>query len=293
MAKNMISDTNIKVAKEELGNADFIEDDIIMTDNMGKIDMATSPKRMTFIVLAMCTRGTATYTVDTQPQTVGVNDFIMVSDRHVVDDYSASPDLQGLCIMLSVNFFYEIVNNVSEVSSLLLFSKNHPVVRLSEDEARLFSRYFYMLKEKVADTQNRFRRSVVRTLLLAMFYDLSNVMYRMPHNVDVRSMRGDAIFTEFIQLLKDNFMHERRVWWYAEQLCITPKYLSETVKAVSKRTPNEWIDNYVTLELRVRLKNTTQTIKEIAREMNFPNQSFLGKYFKDHVGVSPSAYRKG
>ncbi len=293
MAKNMISDTNIKVAKEELGNADFIEDDIIMTDNMGKVNMATSPKRMTFIVLAMCTRGTATYTVDTQPQTVEVNDFIMVSDRHVVDDYSASSDLQGLCIMLSVNFFYEIVNNVSEVSSLLLFSKNHPVVKLSEDEARLFSRYFYMLKEKVADTQNRFRRSVVRTLLLAMFYDLSNVMYRMPQSVDVRSMRGDAIFTEFIQLLKDNFVRERRVWWYAEQLCITPKYLSETVKAVSKRTPNEWIDNYVTLELRVRLKNTTQTIKEIAREMNFPNQSFLGKYFKEHVGVSPSAYRKG
>ena len=81
--------------------------------------------------------------------------------------------------------------------------------------------------------------------------------------------------------------------WYAEQLCITPKYLSEVIKQVSKRTPNEWIDNYVMLEVRVLLKNTTKSIKEITEELNFPNQSFLGKYFKEHMGVSPSEYRKG
>lgn len=75
-------------------------------------------------------------------------------------------------------------------------------------------------------------------------------------------------------------------------MCITPKYLSETVKTVSRRTPNEWIDNYVTMELRAQLRNTTKSIKEIAREMNFPNQSFLGKYFKEHVGMSPMSYRK-
>ena len=70
-------------------------------------------------------------------------------------------------------------------------------------------------------------------------------------------------------------------------------YLSETVKQVSRLTPNEWIDNYVILEIRVLLKNSTRSIKEIAMEMNFPNQSFLGKFFKERVGMSPSEYRKG
>jgi AraC-like DNA-binding protein len=82
------------------------------------------------------------------------------------------------------------------------------------------------------------------------------------------------------------------VSWYAKQLCITPKYLSEAVKAVSRRTPNEWIDDYIILELRVQLKNTTKTIKEIARDLNFPNQSFLGKFFREHVGISPLRYRR-
>ena len=92
--------------------------------------------------------------------------------------------------------------------------------------------------------------------------------------------------------MEQNFRSERRVSWYAQQLCITPKYLSETVKAVSKRRPNDWIDNYVTMEIRVMLRNSTMSIKEIAQELNFANQSFLGKYFKEHVGMSPKEYRK-
>ena len=61
---------------------------------------------------------------------------------------------------------------------------------------------------------------------------------------------------------------------------------------MSKRTPYEWINSYVTRELRVLLKNTNMNIKEIAEALNFPNQSFLGKFFKEHVGMSPSEYRR-
>ena len=64
------------------------------------------------------------------------------------------------------------------------------------------------------------------------------------------------------------------------------------VKLISKRTPNDWIDDYVVLELRVLLRNSSKTIKEITEMLHFPNQSFLGKYFKEHVGMSPSEYRR-
>jgi AraC-like DNA-binding protein len=93
-------------------------------------------------------------------------------------------------------------------------------------------------------------------------------------------------------MVEENCRKERRVAWYAQQLNITPKYLSEAVKRVSGRTAVEWVEDYVTMELRVLLKNSTKTIKEIANELNFPNQSFLGKYFKEHVGMAPSEYRK-
>lgn len=125
-----------------------------------------------------------------------------------------------------------------------------------------------------------------------LIYDLSNAIYRIQLRSDRKPTRAEAIFSDFIRLVEQNYRSERRVGWYAHEMCITAKYLSETVKMVSRRTPNDWIDNYVVMELRVLLKNTTKSIKEISQDMCFPNQSFMGKYFKEHVGMSPMSYRK-
>lgn len=292
MDKKEIRNTNFRIAQEDHSKSDFIADDIILSEKLTTLAINAQPRRMTFILVALCTEGSAQFTIDTQKHDVRKNDIIVISDRHVIDNYVASNDANGLAMMLSVNFFYEVVNDVRDVSLLFLFSRNHPVVSLNEDEVETFKEYFFFLKKKVAENNNHFKRDLVRTMVLAMFYDLSNVIYRVQQVENKRQTRADAIFTQFIRLVEDNYKRERRVSWYAEQMCITPKYLSETVKTVSKHTPNEWIDKYVTLEARVLLKTSTMTIKEISDELHFANQSFLGKFFKEHVGMSPSAYRK-
>lgn len=291
MDKN-IRNTNFRIAQEDHSTSDFIADDIILSEKLTTLAINEQPRRMTFILVALCTEGNAQFTIDTQRHDVKKNDIIVISDRHVIDDYTASDNANGLAMMMSVNFFYEVINDVRDVSLLFLFSRNHPVVSLNEDEVQTFKEYFFFLKKKVADTTNHFKRDLVLTMVLAMFYDLSNVIYRVQQVENKRQTRADDIFTRFIKLVEDNYKKERRVSWYAEQLTITPKYLSETVKSVSKHTPNEWIDKYVTLEARVLLKTSTLSIKEISDELNFPNQSFLGKFFKEHVGMSPSAYRR-
>ena len=253
--------------------------------------MPTEPRKMNFILIGLCLKGKIVYKLDTQEKIINPGDILIVSERHVVDHYQPSPDMRGLCMMLSVNFFREIIQNVRDISSLFLFARSHPVMKLEPKEIETFQEYFHVIKQKIGDKGNHFRKDLIRTLLLAMFYDLSNIIYRVQNN-DKPQTRAEKIFTSYIRLVEKNFRHERRVGWYALELGITSKYLSETVKAVSQRTPNEWIDNYVTLELRVLLKNSTKSIKEITEEMNFPNQSFLGKYFKEHVGMSPSQYRK-
>ncbi len=292
MSKKTIKDTSFSTACDILDGSVSIGNDIVLGDDMGRILTPGGPKRMTFILVVLCTEGTARYTVDTHEHIVKKNDIVIISERHVVDNYSASPDMRGLCMLMSVNFFYEAMSNVKDLSSLFLFSKNYPHVSLSQKEADVFTDYFYMLKRKAADKQNHFRRQVIQALFLAMFYDLGDVIYRVQQTTVRRKTRANELFTKYIRLVEENYKHERRVGWYADRLGITPKYLSETVKQVSKRTPNEWIDSCVTLEIRLLLKNSNKTIKDIATELNFPNQSFLGKYFKEHVGMSPSDYRK-
>jgi AraC-like DNA-binding protein len=290
MNQNII-ETDIEKVKSWPGACN-LDSDFIIVDQLANAPFPTTARRMNFILMGLCTKGEVTYTMDTREYTLRPGNVILVSERHVVDGYNASPDFEGLCMMISMPFYSEIMRNVSDVSAMFLFAHNNPLYELTERDQKVFGYYYNVIKNRLADTDNVFRRDLVRTLILAMFYDLGNVIYRFQQVKAQRQTRADIIFTQFIRLVEQHCHTERRVSWYAKQLDITPKYLSEMVKNVSKRTPNEWIDNYVVLEIRVTLKNSSKSIKTIAEEMNFANQSFLGKYFKEHVGMSPSEYRK-
>ena len=288
---NIIKEASLEEARE-WGNATYLENGLVLTDRMAGTSVGNESMRLNYILMALCQKGNAHYCIDTRQQLVRPGDLLFVSEGHLFDRYAASPDFECQCIMLSTEFYHDFVLNVKNVSSLLLFSMDNPVVHLTPREQQVYSNYFQTIREKMADTSHHYRLNLVKALLLAMFYDMSNVIWRVEHQTTSTQTRADAIFAQFIRLLEQNFRQERRVSWYASQLNITAKYLSDIIKRVSRRTPNDWIDSYVILELRVLLKNSTKSIKEITDELHFPNQSFLGKYFKEHVGISPSAYRK-
>ena len=286
----LIQDTDFKKAKNWEGSV-CLDDDLLLSDQINKAPMPSEPRKMNFILIGLCTKGKINYRMDTEELVVHAGELLVVSERHVIDGYKCSDDMEGLCIMMSVDFFHEIIKSVHDVSSLFVFARMQPVMKLEADEIATFTEYFQFIKQKISDNHNHFRKDLIRTLMLAMFYDVGNVIYRVK-NFDESLLRSEKVFTQFLKMVEENCKRERRVSWYAQQLNITPKYLSTAVKRISGRTAVEWIESYVTMELRVLLKNSTKSIKEITEELNFPNQSFLGKYFKEHVGMTPSAYRK-
>lgn len=291
-ANQNITEISVERIKETIPDGSSIGNDIILFDRFADVPLPTENCRMRSLFLALCTSGKAKYTLDTKERTVEANDVIIINEGQVVGDYLLSRDCSGIAIIFSYDFFYDIISNVRELPQLFLFSRTHPVFHLEEEEAECIKEYFYLIRKKVDGNANHFRKEVVSTLIRSLIYDVSNAIYRIQQVGTTKNTHAEHIFTNFMKLLEQNFRTERRVGWYAEQLCITPKYLSESVKAVSKRRPNEWIENYVTMEIRVLLKNTPLTIKEIAQQLNFANQSFLGKYFKEHVGMSPKEYRR-
>ena len=272
-------------------NGSHIGNDLLLIDEFADIPLPNEPRRMGCLLIAFCLQGKAQYTVDTKEYMVCPNDIIIINSGQVTDDYMLSRDCSGFGLMLSYNFFRDIVKGVHELSQLFIFAQSHPVYRLEEGEGATLRQYFDMLKQKLDEQQHHFRKELVQSLLTTTIYDLSNALYRVQNQNHIGS-RAEKIFADFIRLVEQNFRSERRACWYARQLCITSKYLTESVRTVSRRTPNEWIDNYVTLEIRVLLKNSMKSIKEIAQELHFPNQSFLGRYFLMRVGMTPSAYRK-
>ena len=270
----------------------YIQGDILLIDEMANLPLPKEPRRMQCLLVGMCLKGSARYYVDTVEHVVEPGDLIIINQGRVTHDCTMTPDCRGIGIIIDYNFFKETIKSVHELSSLFLFARNHPVFRLPEVRANFIRDTFFQMKDKISEPDNHFRRQMVQSLFLTMVYEMCNVIYTAQVKNDGCNSRSEEIFTKFLLLVEANFRTERRVGWYSEQLCISPKYLSETIKMVSKRTPSEWIDSYVTMELRMLFRNTQKSIKEIAQELNFSNQSFLGKYFKEHVGMSPSEYRR-
>ena len=127
---------------------------------------------------------------------------------------------------------------------------------------------------------------------MSLLYELSDIAGRVILQQHDKPMnRKEEYAEQFLSDLSKNHKRERSVKFYADRLHITPKYLSGIVREVSGRLASEWIEEVVINEAKNMLSNTSMTIQEISDELNFSNQSFFGKYFKEHTGISPKAFR--
>ena len=103
---------------------------------------------------------------------------------------------------------------------------------------------------------------------------------------------NNSHFQRFLDLLHSINVKHHTVEWYANELCISPKYLSALCKKHSGKTANEWITEHVLEDIRFYLKQTDYSIKQICDILGFPNPSFFGKYVKDHFGQTPAHFRQ-
>lgn len=94
-----------------------------------------------------------------------------------------------------------------------------------------------------------------------------------------------------LMLLERDYKISRDVNYYAAQMNISSKYLTNIVNQVTGHTPKTIIDQYVILQLKMHLKRTTQSIKEMAWEFHFADVSFFCRYFKKHTGLTPQQIR--
>lgn len=268
-----------------------IDEDVVIT-RLEDTPLPSDNRHMRCTLVVLCTSGEASYTIGTIEHSVKANDVIIVGEGQILGDIRVKKGIKGEMILISHEFLYDVIRNVRDVTNLFVFSREHPVLSLTAEEVAMFKEYTRVLMLKVGDDSHAFRRQITGTILATMIYDLCNVTRRMESSLPQSQSRAQELFEKYITLVERNFRHNRNVGWYSSKMGITSKTLLETVKRVSNRTPNEWLDIYTTLELRLLLKNTTKSIREISDELHFGSQSSMGKFFREHVGMSPTAYRQ-
>lgn len=103
--------------------------------------------------------------------------------------------------------------------------------------------------------------------------------------------RAQQIMTQFLHLVEEHYQTKKTIQEYADILEITPKYLSETIKELSKKPALYFIHIRILKELQYLLVYTKLSIKQISSMMNFESASELGRFFKRYEDISPSKYR--
>ncbi len=239
--------------------------------------------------IIVCQSGAVELRIDMQCTTIESPAMMILTPERRIEPLSISPNFGAIFISMSDRFIDML--NINSRAQMFMTLRNNPVIQFDTNIMSAVESYRELISRSLSHTQNPYRMEVVENFTRAFFYACGFYFHEF---VGKRtSTYQDSIVEKFIVLVRENYRMHRRIGFYADKLCITPKYLSKVIKQSSGQSAVEWIDSYVLLEARAMLKSSHMTIQQIAGELNFPNQSFFGKYFKRMTGMSPKEYREG
>ena len=150
---------------------------------------------------------------------------------------------------------------------------------------------YHLIKEELNQPDYEYKKDVIqRYCEIWILKNLSRVQDEEVPEIRKPVGRKEQIFNDFLALLEQYYTQERSISFYADRMCLTPKYLSTIVKEVSGKHGMQWIDEYVALEAKALLREGTMSVKQVSDKLNFPSQSMFGRFFKKMTSYSPKQY---
>lgn len=245
-----------------------------------------------------CQRGSVEVSLEGCHYHIKPGDVYIYMASTLVHLLHKSEDAEG--IMVEVDFYYilPIVNKVINVESQLFMRKN-PCVSLSGEQCAHFEYLLNNLWDRInaEDCQKEnvqyqhLKLELIKSMGQTICYEILNMYFTNQPLQPLQQGKKDVVFQNFMLSLFRFYRKERDVSFYARMQHITPRYFSAIIKEKTGDSALQWIVRIVITEAKQLLEESDLSIKEIADQLNFPTQSFFGKYFKQYVGVSPKEYR--
>lgn len=249
------------------------------------------PFLMNYVGLIVCEKGYFCFDVDKKKFTARAGETVFLSEGNNFSIGELSDDLRVSILFYHIDPIREILG--SSIVAMYLYTTLTPepcYVWTSGEESDL-ARYIALLGRHRKSAQNPFDNHECKLLLLALTYRLCSIYSR--RIIEEKNVAGHKIdtFIKLIRLIEKYYMQERGVAFYADKLCLSPKYLSALSKSVCGYTVQELVFRAIIRKSIFWLKNTNKSVQEISADLNFPNASFFGTFFKKQTGLAPSYYR--
>lgn len=249
------------------------------------------PFLMNYVGLIVCEKGYFCFDVDKKKFTARAGETVFLSEGNNFSIGELSDDLRVSILFYHIDPIREILG--SSIVAMYLYTTLTPepcYVWTSGEESDL-ARYIALLGRHRKSAQNPFDNHECKLLLLALTYRLCSIYSR--RIIEEKNVAGHKIdtFIKLIRLIEKYYMQERGVAFYTDKLCLSPKYLSALSKSVCGYMVQELVFRAIIRKSIFWLKNTNKSVQEISDDLNFPNASFFGTFFKKQTGLAPSYYR--
>jgi len=297
-----LADVSAMPVKEELIR--YNDDELVIVDNLREIPQLGSGK-IDFNVVAACIAGRMLLEVSGQPITVNAQQIFVCTSHVVLSNIMMSPDFECKVMCLSDRLLYSILQSQMLIWNNMLYKQHYRIIDIPADRFGPYNE----LRYQWLNEDNPFKREILVSLLRVALLELCHQLMsrdkdqkagdelpqervRVGAKAGMGNSRMETLFHQFLKNIARRRIKKLSVSEYADELCITPKYLSTVCRTVSGKSPTEWISEYVVEDIIHYLKNTELTASQIGIELGFPNASFFGTYVREHLGMSPNEYRK-
>lgn len=237
-----------------------------------------------------CRKGWAHATINLKDYEIVENTQVVLLPGTIIRINGCSSDFTASFFGFPKEMFMEACMRFEPI--FFRFIKEQPCYVLPQENTGAINGLIRATTAIYNDRENRFRNQIAKNHLQSFMLDIYDKCYRYfgKHKIE-GGTRQDEIFKSFVSLVHEHCASQREVSFYADKLCISTKYLTGICKAVTGDSAKKIIDDFAILEIKVLLQSTELTVQEIADRLVFPDQSYLGRYFKRHEGMSLKEYQ--
>ena len=238
--------------------------------------------------IAIITNGRARVLINLIEYIFRPNYISLIAPGSIIQIIETSQDFDAHMMAIEHNFLP--VSGKEEFFAHFLQRKKNLLLPLTTTEQVQIENFITVMWDVLQEPV--FRKEVIQHLLAVLLYNIEYIAKNKGQSESSPLTHQNDIFQRFISLVNTYSKTERNVSFYADKLCLTPRYLNTVIRQASQQTVMDWINQSIILEAKVLLKHSNRLVYQISDELNFPNPSFFSKFFKRMTGMTPQEYQK-
>ena len=265
---------------------------LLISDHIAQEYLFEEPCRIDALTIIVCVRGRLEYSVNLEEYEVNQPSILVNLPENIIQ-FRRSEDLEAYAVLVSTELLNSMPYDMLQLATSYLPIRRHFQAAVPLERIAPLVPFHALIRTSLSHTSPE-TDEIVRCLLQAFMLSIISLMrdHQLQElDIDLTARRGSRqLYERFMDVLSHYHQQERTVEFYADKLCVTPKYLSMAIKGYSGRSPSDWICDYVVAEAKSLLHYSQLSVQEVAFRLNFPSQSAFGKYFKKKTGYSPLRY---